>query len=142
MARWCRNVANRAVDCISIPPSIAHHPDIAKLFEECPDAVEDGWYYWEGGWHATPEPCYHTLLTIPEFKSLFTVEERIRLKKARYGTDTIPVDEILADYWELMEEFGEVDLTSNFAEEAMTYLVSANYITAARKEIIMRGLWY
>ena len=30
--RWTRNVANIATDTTSIPPDIAHHPDIAKLF--------------------------------------------------------------------------------------------------------------
>ena len=90
--RWTRNVANIATDTTSIPPNIAHHPDIAKLFEPCPAEVQDGWHYWGGAWHKEPEPCYHTDLTLFEFKTLFTVEERIKLKKARVGTAETPAD--------------------------------------------------
>lgn len=140
--RWTRNVANIATDTTSIPPNIAHHPDIAKLFEPCPAEVQDGWHYWGGAWHEGEEPRYHTDLTIFEFKTLFTVEERLRLKKARTGTAETPADEILNDYWELMEEFGVVHLDSPLAREALDYFVSANYITAERKEIIQKGVYY
>ena len=140
--RWTRNVANIATDTTSIPPNIAHHPDIAKLFEPCPAEVQDGWHYWGGAWHEEAEPCYHTDISIFEFKTLFTVEERIRLKKARKGTEGTPADEILNDYWELMEEYGKVNLEAPFTEEALSYLVSAGYITEERKEIIKKGVYY
>ena len=140
--RWTRNVANIATDTTSIPPNIAHHPDIAKLFEPCPAEVQDGWHYWGGAWHKEPEPCYHTDLTLFEFKTLFTVEERIRLKKARAGTAETPTDEILNDYWELMEEFGAVHLDSPLAKDALNYFVKANYITESRKETIQKGVYY
>lgn len=140
--RWTRNVANIATDTTSIPPNIAHHPDIAKLFEPCPAEVQDGWHYWGGAWHEEAEPCYHTDLTLFEFKTLFTVEERIRLKKARTGTAETPADEILNDYWELMEEFGAVHLDTPLVRDALNYLVSANYITESRKEIIQKGVYY
>lgn len=140
--RWTRNVANIATDTTSIPPNIAHHPDIAKLFEPCPAEVQDGWHYWGGAWHKEAEPCYHTELTIFEFKALFTAEERVRLKRARKGTAETPADEILNDYWELMEEFGAVHLDSSLAREALDYFVSANYITQPRKEIIQKGVYY
>ena len=140
--RWTRNVANIATDTTSIPPNIAHHPDIAKLFEPCPTETQDGWHYWGGTWHEEEEPRYHTEISIFEFKTLFTVEERLRLKKARTGTAETPADEILNDYWELMEEFGAVHLDSPLAREALNYFVSANYITAERKEIIQKGVYY
>lgn len=140
--RWTRNVANIATDTTSIPPNIAHHPDIAKLFEPCPAEVQDGWHYWGGAWHKEAEPCYHTELTIFEFKTLFTAEERVRLKRARKSTAETPADEILNDYWELMEEFGAVHLDSPLAREALDYFVSANYITQPRKEIIQKGVYY
>ena len=140
--RWTRNVANIATDTTSIPPNIAHHPDIAKLFEPCPTETQDGWHYWGGTWHEEEEPRYHTNISIFEFKTLFTVEERLRLKKARTGTAEIPADEVLNDYWELMEEFGEVHLDSPLAREALDYLVSGNYITEKRKEIIQKGVYY
>lgn len=140
--RWTRNVANIATDTTSIPPNIAHHPDIAKLFEPCPAEVQDGWHYWGGAWHEGEEPRYHTELTIFEFKTLFTAEERVRLKRARKGTAETPADEILNDYWELMEEFGAVHLDSPLAREALDYFVSAKYITAERKEIIQKGVYY
>lgn len=140
--RWTRNVANIATDTTSIPPDIAHHPDIAKLFEPCPAEVQDGWHYWGGAWHEKEEPRYHTEVSIFEFKTLLTSEERIRLKKARAGTAEIPADEILNDYWELMEEYGKVDLDSSLAREALDYFVSAKYITQSRKEIIQKGVYY
>ena len=140
--RWTRNVANIATDTTSIPPNIAHHPDIAKLFEPCPAEVQDGWHYWGGAWHKEAEPCYHTELTIFEFKTLFTAEERVRLKRARKGTAETPADEILNDYWELMEEFGKVHINSSLAREALDDFVSAKYITAERKAIIQRGAYY
>ena len=140
--RWTRNVANIATDTTSIPPNIAHHPDIAKLFEPCPAEVQDGWHYWGGAWHEEAEPCYHKDISIFEFKTLFTVEERIKLKKARAGTAETPADEILNDYWELMEEFGAVHLDSPLVKDALNYLVSANYITEPRKEIIQKGVYY
>ena len=140
--RWTRNVANIATDTTSIPPNIAHHPDIAKLFEPCPAEVQDGWHYWGGAWHKEAEPRYHTDISIFEFKTLFTVEERIKLKKARAGTAETPADEILNDYWELMEEFGAVHLDSPLAREALDYFVSANYITEPRTEIIKKGVYY
>ena len=140
--RWTRNVANIATDTTSIPPNIAHHPDIAKLFEPCPTETQDGWHYWGGTWHEEEEPRYHTNISIFEFKTLFTVEERLRLKKARTGTAEIPADEVLNDYWELMEEFGKVHLNSPLAREALDYLVSGNYITEKRKEIIQKGVYY
>lgn len=140
--RWTRNVANIATDTTSIPPEIAHHPDIAKLFEPCPAEVQDGWHYWGGAWHEGEEPRYHKEISIFEFKTLLTSEERIRLKKARAGTAETPADEILNDYWELMEEYGKVDLDSSLAREALNYFVSANYITEPRKEIIQKGVYY
>ena len=140
--RWTRNVANIATDTTSIPPEIVHHPDIAKLFTPCPTEVQNGWHYWGGAWHEEEEPRYHTEISIFEFKTLFTVEERIHLKKARKGTAETPADEILNDYWELMEEYGKVHLDAPFTEEALNYLVSANYITEARKEIIKKGVYY
>ena len=140
--RWTRNVANIATDTTSIPPDIAHHPDIAKLFEPCPAEVQDGWHYWGGAWHEGAEPRYHTEISIFEFKTLLTSEERIRLKKARAGTAETPADEVLNDYWELMEEYGKVDLDSSLAREALDYFVSAKYITAERKEIIQKGVYY
>ena len=140
--RWTRNVANIATDTTSIPPEIVHHPDIAKLFEPCPAEVQDGWHYWGGAWHEKEEPCYHTEVSIFEFKTLLTSEERIRLKKARAGTAETPADEILNDYWELMEEYGKVDLDSSLAREALDYFVSAKYITQSRKEIIQKGAYY
>lgn len=140
--RWTRNVANIATDTTSIPPEIAHHPDIAKLFEPCPAEVQDGWHYWGGAWHEGEEPRYHTEISIFEFKTLLTSEERIKLKKARAGTAETPADEILNDYWELMEENGEVDLGSPLAREALDYFVSAKYITEPRKEIIQKGVYY
>lgn len=140
--RWTRNVANIATDTTSIPPEIAHHPDIAKLFEPCPAEVQDGWHYWGGAWHEGEEPRYHTDISIFEFKTLLTSAERIRLKKARAGTAETPADEVLNDYWELMEEYGKVDLDSPLAREALDYFVSANYITEPRKEIIQKGVYY
>lgn len=140
--RWTRNVANIATDTTSIPPEIAHHPDIAKLFEPCPAEVQDGWHYWGGAWHEGEEPRYHTNISIFELKTLLTSEERLRLKKARAGTAETPADEILNDYWELMEEYGKVDLDSPLAREALDYFVSANYITEPRKEIIQKGVYY
>lgn len=140
--RWTRNVANIATDTTSIPPEIAHHPDIAKLFEPCPVEVQDGWHYWGGAWHEKEEPRYHTDISIFEFKTLLTSEERIKLKKARAGTAETPADEILNDYWELMEEFGAVHLDSPLARDALNYFVSANYITEPRKEIIQKGVYY
>lgn len=140
--RWTRNVANIAADTTSIPPEIAHHPDIAKLFEPCPAEVQDGWHYWGGAWHEGEEPRYHTDISISDFKTLLTSEERIRLKKARKGTAETPADEVLNDYWELMEEYGKVDLDSSLAREALDYFVSAKYITAERKEIIQKGVYY
>ena len=140
--RWTRNVANRATDTTSIPPEVIHHPDIAKLFEPCPAEVQNGWHYWDGAWHEEEAPRYHTEISIFEFKTLFTVEERIRLKKARKGTEETPADEILNDYWELMEEYGKVDLEASFTEEALNYLVSAKYITENRKETIKKGVYY
>ena len=140
--RWTRNVANIATDTTSIPPNIAHHPDIAKLFEPCPAEVQDGWHYWGGAWHEEEAPRYHTEISIFEFKTLFTVEERLRLKKARAGTAETPADEALNDYWELMEEFGAVHLDSSLAREALDYFVSAKYITENRKETIKKGVYY
>lgn len=140
--RWTRNVANIATDTTSIPPEIAHHPDIAKLFEPCPAEVQDGWHYWGGAWHEGEEPRYHTEISIFELKTLLTSEERIKLKKARAGTAETPADEILNDYWELMEEYGKVDLNSPLAREALDYFVSAKYITEPRKEIIQKGVYY
>ena len=104
--------------------------------------MQDGWHYWGGAWHEGAEPRYHTEISIFEFKTLLTSEERIRLKKARAGTAETPADEILNDYWELMEEYGKVDLDSSLAREALDYFVSANYITAERKEIIQKGVYY
>ena len=66
----------------------------------------------------------------------------MRLKKARKGTEVTPADEILNDYWELMEEYGKVDVESSFTEEALNYLVSAKYITENRKETIKKGVYY
>jgi hypothetical protein len=70
-------------------------------------------------------------VTINEFKSLFTVQERIAIK-----TSTDPV---VQDLWELIQDARtlKVSLVSNATISALAYLESIELLAVGRKEVIL-----
>lgn len=70
-------------------------------------------------------------VTINEFKSLFTVQERIAIK-----TSTDPV---IQDLWELIQDQRtlKVSLVSSATTSALAYLESVELLGEGRKELIM-----
>lgn len=71
-----------------------------------------------------------------QFKLLFTAQERVAIRKAR------ATDEILDDFFGIVEDqrLTYVDLALQSTQDALSYLVLTGLLTAARKEVVMRGI--
>jgi hypothetical protein len=73
-------------------------------------------------------------VTINEFKSLFTVQERIAIKTS--------TDPIIQDLWELIQDPRtlKVSLVSSATISALAYLESIELLGKDRKESIMEAI--
>ena len=73
-------------------------------------------------------------VTVNEFKSLFTAQERIVIK-----TSTDPV---VQDLWELVQDPRtlNISLVTNATLSALGYLVSIELITEERKQQILQAI--
>lgn len=73
-------------------------------------------------------------VTVNEFKSLFTAQERIAIK-----TSTDPV---IQDLWELVQDTRtlKISLVTNATTSALEYLVLKEFLTEERKQQILQAI--
>jgi hypothetical protein len=73
-------------------------------------------------------------VTVNEFKSLFTAQERIAIKTS--------TDPIIQDLWELVQDTRtlKISLATNATLSALDYLLSKELITEARKHQILQAI--
>ena len=93
---------------------------------------------------AKPKPA-RTVLTPPEFKRLFTLEERIAIAAAREGGDTPEAKTLKRALDVFYEDIDDprtqvIDVTHPDVTAGLDYLVTAGLIKAARRTKIAKGV--
>lgn len=137
---YARIINDVAVD-VSTDHASQFYPSIAEQFEPVPDAVQPGWIRTDGQWQApeaTPEPepaPVYPQVSPVQFKLLFTSPERVAIKAAR------TTDSVIDDFFDIVEDprLTHVDLGLQSTQDALSYMVSSNLLTADRREQILTG---
>lgn len=145
---------NVAVD-VHATPETAFHPDIASQFEDVPNEVKRGWSHDDAGnWAAPPLPdteapetkTFRTEVNRIEFKTLFTIEEHVKIKMARaYSGDDM--DQTIFKYtldaaYDMLDDaqLSVIDLSSETITQFMGALVQAEILTNERMTGILQGV--
>lgn len=121
---------NSVVVDIATDPNKQFHPTLAAEFVEIPDHVKTGWTF-DGTEYAPPvapdpEPAepetVKTLSISPvDFKFLFTLTERVKIKELR------ATDLALDDFYSMLDDsrLKVIDLSNSRMIEGVTYAVNA-----------------
>jgi len=120
-------------------PSEHYHPDIAAYYTtEVADDVVNGAVL-DGSTWVNPSPSapheisiVETILNVAEFKARFTSAERIALKTAK------ATDAVIDDFFDIIDDqrLTTVDLRSDLIVDAVKYMVSKDFLTQARANVI------
>lgn len=140
---WIEN--ERIRDIAPGNPAELYHPDVAAHYStEVPDNAENG-DGWVNGALVKPEPPAPAPVEPPapvypkvspvEFKLLFTSAERVAIKAAR------ATDVVIDDFFDIVDDprLTHVDLGLQSTQDALSYLVSLNLLTAERRAAILSG---
>ena len=147
---------NVAVD-VHATPETAFHPDIAAQFVDVPDDVKRGWTQDGAGDWAAPEvpvaegpeaesPTFRTTVSRVEFKTLFTIEEHVKIKMARdyQGEDTakLTLKYTLDAAYDILDDpqLGHIHLTSDTITQLLGALATAEIIAPERVAEIQKGV--
>ena len=149
MSKYARIINNTAIDVVESDPRLLFHPTIAADFISVPDEVKNNSKLVEGVWVAPPEtpipePVQESIdppvsndikVSPPEFKLLFTVQERVAIKEAR------ATNPIVDDFYNIVEDprLTHVNLSLQSTKDALLYLTSLGLITEDRRLIILSG---
>ncbi len=135
---WIENNKVRDI-CQGGSPSENYHPDIAAHYTtQVPDTVVNAAVL-EGTTWVNPNPQFQpepvvveTILNVAEFKMRFTSAERIVLKTAK------ATDVVIDDFFEIINDprLVTVDLRSDMIVNAVKYMVSKNFLTQERANVI------
>lgn len=123
-------VKNEKVVQISKKPIDEFHPEIASKFVEVPEHVEVGFVF-DGTNYAPPvvadpepiepEPVNKVSISPVDFKFLFTLAERVKIKELRAN------DLALDDFYSMLDDprLTVIDLSNSRMIEGVTYAVNA-----------------
>lgn len=135
---WIENNKVRDI-CQGGNPAEHYHPEIAAHYTtQVPDtvvngAVLDGTTWVNPNPQAQPElAIVETVLNVAEFKARFTSAERIVLKTAK------ATDAVIDDFFEIINDprLVTIDLRSALIVDAVKYMVSKDFLTQARANVI------
>ena len=145
MSKFARIEDGAAVEIISVPDGFTidecFHADVVSLFTACPEDVTVGSTVDnKGTWSISPvapveEPAPKAPKVSPvQFKLLFTAPERVAIKAS--------TDAVVKDFFEIVNDprLTFVDLGLQSTQDAMTYLVGKNLLTAARAAEVLTGV--
>jgi hypothetical protein len=141
---WIEN--DKVRDVAHGNPAEIYHPDVAVHYDtQVPDdaANGDGWVNGELIKPEPPAPLPPVEPPAPvppkvspvEFMLLFTSPERVALKAAR------STDPVIDDWMDIIQDprLTHVDLALQSTQDALSYAVSVNILTAERREQILTG---
>lgn len=139
--KFARVIENVAYDVRADSPEGFFHPDVAALFSEVPNTVQEGWVKTGTKWAApetpaVPEPIETFISVSPvQFKLLFTPPERVAIQSARAE------DPILEDFYSILDDprLTMVDFAILGNRQAVEYLAIKGHIAAERVDQIIRG---
>lgn len=140
MSNFARIINNVAID-VSPDPENHFHPDIAAEFVLVPDSVVPGSIRDNKGNWTPPAPVESQPVVVEaprvspiEFKLLFTAPERVSIKAS--------ADPVVQDFFALVDDprLTHVDLGLQSTQDALSYLVVKNLITAERRLEVMAGV--
>lgn len=148
---YARIVDGKVKEIISFDPT-GRYPEEWD-WVECGDDIVQGASY-DGSDFANPvapelpdeEQTYRTKITRVEFKSLFTIAERVGIRKAREYTGSdetqVTVKYTLDEFYDVLDDpqLTVIDLQAQSIAEGLEALQAANFITAERKDQIALGV--
>lgn len=143
--KYVRLVDSTVVEILSLPQGAsldtALHPSLQHLYSEAPDEVTlgstvDALGNWTIAEVITPqEETPVPKVTPPEFKLLFTPQERVAMRAAR------STDPVIDDFFDIVDDprLTYVDLGLESVKSALQYLQSLGILTEARVTEILQG---
>ncbi|WP_067096771.1 hypothetical protein [Marinomonas atlantica] len=123
-------IKNGVVVDVSTDPNTQFHPILAAEFVEIPDKVKAGWTF-DGTEYAPPvvpdpepiepEQVKRAIISPVDFKFLFTLTERVKIKELR------ATDLALDDFYSMLDDprLTVIDLSNSRMIEGVNYAVNA-----------------